>query len=161
VAPVVTSLADRVAGLNFSASLRFALPVPNYAARGRLAQQLALVRAAALGRDELARTIGSAVSVALQALRAAALAADSSERAVAAYEEAVANERKKLRAGLSTNIDVILTESRLTAAELQVVRTEARVAEALTRLRFASGTLVTAGASGQGSVGLRELTTAP
>jgi outer membrane protein TolC len=156
----VAPIGERISGVNAGANLSFSYPMQNNAARGALSSRRAEVQKARLAAQELARTIGAAIVVAAEALRAAVRAQASADRAAALYAEAVANERKKLRAGLSTSLDVILTQARLTNAELAAVRARSRVADALTRLRFETGTLVETTDQG-GTVALEALTTPP
>ncbi|HEX8107293.1 MAG TPA: hypothetical protein VF516_06160, partial [Kofleriaceae bacterium] len=72
------------------------------------------------------------------------------------------NEVRKLHSNLSTEFDVLQIESRLTAAQLSAVRARASVLQALTQLRFETGTLIDGKDSGAlSSEGLRTIPVAP
>jgi hypothetical protein len=58
------------------------------------------------------------------------------------YGSAVEDERQKLQLGLSTIIDLVLIEDRLTRTLLDEVSAMLSYAEALARLRFETGTLI-------------------
>jgi outer membrane protein TolC len=156
----VAPLWSRVEGVNFFGGLAFQYPVGTHAARGQAQQANAQLRRALLTADELDRQIASAVATSLSVLRLAVAGTRSAEAAVAAYRDAVANERKKQRAGLSTIFDVILTEGRLTTAEGGLLRARARAASALSRLRFETGTLIDVSGAGP-AIDVRALSTTP
>jgi outer membrane protein TolC len=65
--------------------------------------------------------------------------------AVTLYKTAVEHERKKLLLGMSTLFDITILEDRLTNALLNEVATRSRYSQALVRLRYETGTLVTKG----------------
>lgn len=148
------------AGVSFFTGLSFQLPLQNRAARGLLRQREAEQRRAEILLDDLRRRIGAALALSLESLRTEALRLESTQLAIAAYREAVSNERKRLRAGLSTIFDVLLTESRLTSAELNGTEARLRVAMALLRLRFESGTLIEPAGDWR-TIGMDQLTRLP
>lgn len=150
----------RLAGPNVFAGLTFQFPTRNRAARGALAQQQAREGAAAIGADELARQIGSDVALAASLLVIARRELQNALEARDAFRVAKDNELAKLRSALSTTFDVLQIDTRLTAAHLSVVRAQSRVAEAVARLRFETGTLLAPGDDG-GAPTLQALTSPP
>lgn len=141
-APFFVAPYERVSGVNFFAGLTLQYPLQNNAARGAAAQRDAEQKRAVLARDNLGRQIGASVALLSASLRAALATLKSAEAAVAAYRDAVENERKKVRAGLTTLFDVIQIQGRLNTAEQNALVARARVATTLAQLRFESGTLI-------------------
>src|SRR4029077_17672694 len=86
--------------------------------------------------------IGADVPTALFAVTQSALQLERSSAAVVLFEQTVANEEKKLRAGTSTLINLITQRDRLTAASQAEVSAQLALALALVELRFATGTLL-------------------
>jgi outer membrane protein TolC len=89
----------------------------------------------------------------------------SAGEAASLYRAAVGDEWEKLQIGLSTIVDLILTEDRLTQSLLDEIDARLNYATAVARLRFETGTLV--GDSGSDrpdparAVDLERLTRAP
>ena len=107
-----------------------------------------------IARDDLARNVRTQVLSALDALRYSAATVEAARKAEAYYELALQDERDKLRAGLSTVIDVVLTEERLTQAQLSRVQSELNYAVALAQLSRDSGGLPASEADLQSSASL-------
>ena len=120
------------------------------AAEGRRAS----VARARIARDDLARRVRADIAGAVAALRSGAAEVEQTRAAVALYEEAVENERHRLRLGMGTLFDVQIVEERLATARTSAVRAEVRYARALVRLHAATGALVPAAA---GAAALRAL----
>jgi outer membrane protein TolC len=123
------------------ASITLELPVGNRAQRASRDLAHAQQMADEIARDDLARTVRTQVLAALDALRYSAATVEAARKAEAYYELALQDERDKLRAGLSTVIDVVLTEERLTQAQLSRVQSELSYAVALAQLSRDSGGL--------------------
>lgn len=133
---------QNVQGVNFLAGLSGQLPVQNNVARGLLVQRQAEEARARLRRDNLARQIGTAVTLLATSLRAAVRARNYAEDALEAYQGSVEDERKKLRAGFSTIFDLVQVQSRWNTAAQSALSARARVASLLVRARFETGTLL-------------------
>jgi outer membrane protein TolC len=152
------ALGDTVSGPNAGLSLILELPFENHLAEGLRLQQSSLYQQLVISRRDLARTVGNDVLVSLKALGAAEAQLELSNKAAAHFAAAVESERKKLHVGISTVVDLILTEERRTAAELsRVAASEAR-AEAIAQVRFATGTFF---ASSDGELSSADLITLP
>ena len=76
------------------------------------------------------------------------------------FEIAVTNEKKKLKAGLSTLIDLIQMENNAIAARLSWIGAQENYANALAALRYNMGSLIVIG-DGAGHVTWDTLTTKP
>jgi outer membrane protein TolC len=155
-----TPLTQNVPGLNISATLQFERPVENNFARGVQLQSGAIYQQLVIQTADLERNIRSGVLVALSNLKQSALRLNEAQQAVLLHQAANENEKKKLQQGWATVIDVILTEERLTNALQNQLDAARNYALALVRLRFETGTLLTADAN-QNTVGLEELITVP
>jgi outer membrane protein len=137
------ALASNVGGVNAGASLNVELPVDNSAQRGLQLGAVAQRTAAEIARDDLARTLRNEIVSAYDQLRFAVAALREAERAQALYDQALEDERYKLRAGMSTVVDVVFTEDQLTQAARAGIETALTLAAALARLQLALGALPT------------------
>jgi outer membrane protein len=137
----VSALASNVGGVNGGASINVELPVDNSAQRGLRMGAIAQRTAAEIARDDLARTLRNEIVTAYDELRFAVAALREAQSAQALYEQALEDERYKLRAGLSTVVDVVFTEDQLTQAARASVETALTLAAALARLQLALGAL--------------------
>jgi outer membrane protein TolC len=151
-----TPLATNIGGLNFSAALRYDLPFNNRLARGTYTQAEANYTAEVLGEENLRRQIAFEVDLARQDLAASTAALGQIGEAVRHHRQALENERAKFQQGFSTLFNVMLFQDRLTLAETTWMTAQARVASALARLRYETGTLPAADA-----LTLHALTTIP
>ena len=131
----------RPQGVNAGASVAVEWPVENNAQQGDRVRTAAQRLAAETALSEISRTLRNSVSSAFDDLRYAVDALREAQQAEVLYDEALGDERYKLRAGLSTVIDVVLTEELLTEATRSRIETERTLADALARLRFELGSL--------------------
>jgi outer membrane protein TolC len=139
--PFFAAAGRNVPGVNAGATLTLELPINNDAARATRDLRRADQASAQIERADLDRQVRTGVQSALSDVRFSARALAAAERAVALLTQAVVDERDKLHEGLSTIIDVVLTEERLTQAELTRTAQRLRYAVALARLQFESGAL--------------------
>lgn len=154
------SLGRNVPGAGATLGFSLTWPTLNRTARGAQAETEALRRQTELLIDLLSRAMGADVPSALDAVESSALQVEKASEAVRLFELAVTNEEKKLRAGTSTLIDLISQRDRLTAARQTEVSARLALAQALARLRFETGTLLTA-EGGAGALRPELLTTLP
>src|SRR5262249_11393500 len=110
---------------------------------------------------EQQRTIRSNVAVALDAGRQSARRVEAAREASALYRSAVDDQRETLQIGLSTVIDLVLTEEHLTSSLLNEVAAQVPDAQAVAQLRYETGTLLEGGADAAGAIDVRRLTTIP
>jgi outer membrane protein len=139
------------AGFNAAASIVYDWETANNRALGVLARSDAAYRQATIQAGDVSRIISANVAVAVNGLRQSAARVEATRSASALYRSAVTDERDKLQLGLSTVVDLILTEDRLTQSLLDEVAAELSYAQALAQLRYESGTIVA------DAVGLAEL----
>jgi outer membrane protein TolC len=138
----VSAVVSGVRGVDAVAGIRYEFPPSNNFAKGRQAEAIAEVRQADLRYQETARNVTSEVSAALQAVHFAISRVRKARESVNFSQTALEGEQEKLRLGLGSLVDLLTVEDRLTNSLLNLVDAELAYALALTRLRFASGTIV-------------------
>jgi len=141
--PLVTGFGRELSGPNARVGVTYAFPPANNTAKGLLGRTDALRRQTGIQIDDLARTVHSNILVAGRALASSAARVRAISEAAEVYRSAVADEREKMQLGLSTIIDLVLIEDRLTRSLLDEIGARAAYAQALARLRFETGVLVT------------------
>lgn len=109
-------------------------------------RQAAALARAQIAHDDLVRRIRADVAGAVASLRSGAAETAQARATVALYEQAVGNERQRLRLGMGTLFDVQITEERFANAQTAAVQAEVRFAQALVRLHAATGTALDPGA---------------
>ena len=100
------------------------------------------VRQAELRTLQTSEGIMASVVTAVGGVRNAALQLQRAREAVAASQAALDGEREKYRLGVGQLVDVLTMEDRLTVSEQSRVNAELGYAQALTQLRFSTGTIV-------------------
>ena len=128
--------------LDASLALSFQFPTANSRARGRLLASSAAHEQQRILREDLARSIESAVSVAVQALRRASEGTLESAEAARLSASTVQAEQRKFELGVSTLFDVIQAQDGLTSALLSDIQSRRNYAVAVSTLRFQAGLLV-------------------
>jgi outer membrane protein TolC len=136
---------DDLSGASAIFSIGYSLPIGNNQAQGLALQQEAVYRQSRIATDDLLIQVQSGVAVVTAALTRSIQEVGRAAEAVTLYKTAVEHERKKLLLGMSTLFDITILEDRLTNALLNEVATRSRYSQALVRLRYETGTLVTKG----------------
>jgi outer membrane protein len=157
---LISPLYTNVPGLSFSLSLDYEWPVANNSARGILLQRKSAYQQSLISTGDLARNISSGILVAISGLGNSELELARSQEAVRSYRFAMDNEKKKFKLGISTLLDLIQTEDSLTHARLNEISAQRKLSVVLARLRFETGTILSAGQK-KISVNMEELTTIP
>jgi outer membrane protein TolC len=127
---------------SFRIGASFEKPFGNNEQKGRLLQAEARERQSDIGAADLERQIRLDVVRTLGSLLAAIDALAQAEAAGESFERTLAAEFEKLRLGEATLLDSVITEQQRTQALLGVVSARQQVANLLSELRFATGTLV-------------------
>jgi outer membrane protein TolC len=153
VGPFFAAAGRNVPGVDAGGALSLTLPVENSAQQAELGLRSAERRRAEIVRDDLRRNVRSRVLAALDDLQLSSQALVAAREAEAEYEQALHDENDKLRAGLSTVIDVVLTEDALTQAQLSLIRNELVCAISLARLYFELGALPSGDSEAQEKLG--------
>lgn len=135
-------------GPSLSATLSAQLPWKNSAAGGVLLAQSAARDASTIRLRNLQDAIGINLQTSVQALVRSAQQLARASEATRFYHQSVESESTKRRMGMSTLIDVINMQDRLTNALLAEVQVRQSYANAIARLRFETGAIVTPVADG-------------
>jgi outer membrane protein TolC len=151
-----TPFQRQVAGVNAEITMNYQWARANDAALGALEKTDAARRQTAIARADLVRNIRSGVAVAWSDVRNSAAQVRSVRDSGALYRDAIDDERAKQQLGLSTVIDLIVTEDRLTNSLLSELAAELGYAVAIAQLRFQTDTLIPAAG---GSIDYDSLTT--
>lgn len=139
---LIDPFTSRQAGPGAFAVLTWQFPVGNQALRGRYDQQRALYRQAVLSTRGLTRSIGAGVTTRLNNLASNYHEFTANERAVSFSRQALRDEEQKFQLGMSTLLDVVQTQERLTVALLARLESKRQYAENLAQLRFELGDLL-------------------
>lgn len=129
---------NQVAGL----SLNFFVPVNNNRAKADFALSEIAVENQQISYDNLVRNIDLNVSIALNNLENSILIVNKAQETLNFYQQVFDNEQIKFQNGLTTVLNLILFQDRLTFAYLEYLRAEQQFAIALLNLRFETGTLI-------------------
>ncbi|MCH9648184.1 MAG: TolC family protein [Deltaproteobacteria bacterium] len=129
-------------GPSYSVNFDFEWPFANNTQEGRLLQAESQEQIQTIDATELGRRIRSAVVQAFGSLQETRTQVGLASEAVENYHLALAAEREKLRFNMSTLVDTLLTEQRLTEVRLSHASARRRYAQLLAQLRFETGTLI-------------------
>lgn len=138
----VRSLNTNIRGLNASAGIEYRFPVENSSALGVLRQRQAAYNQAILRVADWDKSIISLMEAFVPQLRLYFLGWKESLVAVQSYQNAVRNEDKKVRMGMSTVINLIQTQDKLRNALLNVLDNRKNYAVAVANVRHMTGTLI-------------------
>ncbi|HEY7789133.1 MAG TPA: TolC family protein [Vicinamibacterales bacterium] len=136
-------LFNQLTGGNVTVALNYQWPIANNVAFGQLAQSQAAADSASIREQDAERTVASQVAVAVSGVRLAISQVEAATQEATLYRSAVDDERTKMQLGLSTVLDLIVTEDRLTQAEVDAITAKATYAQAVVQLRFSTGTILT------------------
>jgi outer membrane protein TolC len=123
-------------------SLKIDWPFKNNLARGRYAENLALLEQSRIERLDLERVASLRAEQALGSLERALAELRSSEAAVAHHRTMLDAEIEKYQLGASTAIDVVLTEENLINESVRLIQARQKAAGLEARLRFELGSMV-------------------
>jgi outer membrane protein TolC len=137
------TLENRQKHPDWSVGLRFSYPLENSSASGNHTIASSQQSQSITRVHELQRTVESTLRTVVQSLQNVAREAETADRAVASYQQAVNNEKEKYLMGESTLFDLLYTQDKLESAQL--TRTDVNLSGALllTKLQFESGNLLT------------------
>lgn len=129
-------------GPSYNVSFDFEWPFANNTQEGRLLQAESQQQIQTIDAAELRRLIRSGVVQTFGSLEETRNQVGLAVEAVESYRMALAAEREKLRFNMSTLVDTLLTEQRLTEVRLSEASARRRYAQLLAQLRFETGTLI-------------------
>lgn len=129
-------------GPDLGVGVIYQFPPSNNAALGALMRAQSNVRLAELRTLQTSQSIMASVVTAIAGVRNAALQLQRAREAVMESRAALEGEREKYRLGVGQIVDVLTVEDRLTLAEQNQVNAQIAYAQALSQLRFATGSIV-------------------
>lgn len=131
-------------GRNVGAGLKltYNFPINNNFAKGTMKKQNIALSDQKVINDNLQRNIELNISNAVNGLNNSVLTVKKAEEALKFYEEAFNNEQVKFQTGLTTILNLILFQERLTSSELQYLQAYQQFANAIVNLRHETGTLI-------------------
>ncbi len=135
----LAAVSRRTPGANYAVELSYKLPLGRKAAKSDVRREGARLAQTRVSLKDLERQVGLQVMIAREDLRRALETLEAVDQSVGYYELAVENERKKLKLGFSTLIDLISYEDRLTAVMLRKIESQVRLWQALADLQFETG----------------------
>ena len=125
--------------------MTFTFPVNNNLAKGNYAKSLVALNDQKISNDNLQRNIELNISNAINTLDNSVVVLERAKEALNSYKDAFNNEQVKLQAGLTTILNVILFQERLTSSELEYLQAYQQFANAIINLRHETGTLISQG----------------
>lgn len=133
--------------VQFGVSLNYLFPLNNNAAQGNLVASEVAVSDQQVLIDNQIRNIELNVSIALNDLENSVMTLEKSSQTLAYYQEVFENEQEKFQNGLTTLLNLILFQERLTFAQLDYLRSQQQFAVAILNLRFETGSLIPPGSN--------------
>lgn len=129
--------------VGFEMGLRFNFPVNNNRAQGTYAQSQAMLMDQEVYTENLARNIDLNVAIATTNIENRTQILINAKRSLDYYQQVYENEQIKFQNGLSTLLNLIIFQERLTFAQLEYLQARQQFALAIVNLRFETGTLYT------------------
>ena len=128
--------------LGFGVRLNFSFPINNNNARGNYTKSKVALENQQISNQNLKRNIDLNVSIALNNLNNSVLVLEKAEESLSYYKQVFSNEKEKFQNGLTTLLNLILFQERLTFAELEYLQAHQQFASAIVNLRYQTGTLI-------------------
>lgn len=130
------------------AQLTFSFSLNNRVAKGNLIKSKLSLDDKILAEEDLERSIFINLKIAYSNLNQSLLILDRNRVALKKYEEAFDNEQERFKAGLTTLLNLIIYQERLTNAQLDFIQAKEQYALAILQLRHETGTLLSKEANG-------------
>ncbi|WP_299435372.1 TolC family protein [uncultured Aquimarina sp.] len=131
-------------GRNYGVGLRlnFSFPLNNNLAKGNYTLSKTTLRDQEIGYNDLQRNIDLNVNIAVNNLKNYVLVLEKAAETLKHSKEVFKNEQIKFRNGLTTILNLILFQERLTFAQRDYLLAKQQFAVAIVNLRFETGTLI-------------------
>lgn len=136
----LTNFQGRNTGIG--ARLTFSFPISNDVAKGNLVKSNVAINDQKVYNDNLLRNVELNISNSINNLNNSVLALKKSEEALNYYKQVFKDEQVKFQTGLTTILNLILFQERLTSAELRYLQAYQQFANSLIVLRHETGTLI-------------------
>lgn len=128
--------------LGFGLRMSFTFPINNNLAKGSYLQNEAALMDQDIANKNLQRNISLNVSIAQNNLDNSVLILEKAKESLDFYQQVYENERVKFQNGLTTLLNLILFQERLTFAQLDYLQAHQQFASAIVNLRYETGTLL-------------------
>lgn len=135
---------NQVVGLGVT----FLFPINNNLAKANLATSKIALSDQEIGFKDLVRNIDMNVSIAINNLDNSVLILMKAEEALNYSLDVFRNEQTKFQNGMTTLLNLILFQERLTFAQLEYLQAQQQFANAIIDLRFETGTLISMNENG-------------
>ena len=122
--------------------LTFSLPVNNNLAKANLAKGNIALTDQRITYENLLRNIDLNVSAALNNFQNSVLILEKARETLNYSRQVFSNEQIKFQNGMTTLLNLILFQERLTATQLAYIQAQQQFAQAIINLRFETGTLI-------------------
>ena len=136
-------------GSEYSAVIQYQVPLGNTEAGGTLMKREAEYQQAVIRLANTERIVRSGIILAYQQLDRSIQAWSHTRDSALSYQKAVSNEMSRLRAGLSTVLDVVSLEDKRQEAFIAEVEARQQCAECLLKLQYETGNIIQPGDSAE------------
>ena len=136
--------------------ITFSFPLNNNLAKANLAKNNIAIEDQTIAYTNLIRNIELNVSIANNNLINSVLILEKAEETLNFYQQVFDNEQTKFQNGLTTLLNLILFQERLTFSQLDYMQAQQQFATAIVDLRFETGTLLTSEAKAISREDLKE-----
>ena len=142
----LSSLGQRE-GRNYEVGLRlnFSFPLNNNLAKGSFLRDKTALSEQQVLLDNLQRNVDMDVDIALNNLKNSVGILEKAKETLGYYKDVFDNEQLKFQNGLTTLLNLILFQERLTFAQLEYLNAQQQFAVAIIELRHQTGTLIATG----------------
>lgn len=134
--------------MGVGAKVTFSFPLNNNYAKGNLTKNNIALAEQVIQNENLKRNLELNINIAFNNLENSIRALEQSKLALNNYKEAYESEQLKFKTGLTTLLNVILFQERLTSSEIEYLRAQQNFASAIINLRHETGTLIEANRDG-------------
>ncbi|MFY7672160.1 TolC family protein [Tenacibaculum sp. MEBiC06402] len=128
--------------VGFGVRLNFQFALNNNNARGNYLKNKTLFENQQISNDNLRRNVSLNVSIAVNNLQNSVSILEKAEESLRYYRQVFDNEKEKFQNGLTTLLNLILFQERLTFAQLEYLQANQQFASAIVSLRYQTGTLL-------------------
>jgi outer membrane protein len=122
--------------------LTFSFPLNNNLAKANMAKNKIAIDDQNIAYTNLIRNVELNISIANNNLRNSVLILEKAEKTLKYYQQVFDNEQTKFQNGLTTLLNLILFQERLTFSQLDYMQAQQQFASAIVDLRFETGTLL-------------------
>lgn len=123
-------------------ALNFTFPLNNNFAKGSFLQSKTTLNVQLISYNNLQRNIDLNINISLNNLKNSVLILNKAKESLGFYQSVFNNEQVKFQNGLTTLLNLILFQERLTFAELEYTIAQQQFAVAIINIRYETGTLI-------------------